>query len=976
MPQTRPITHYILITTILFTQTHLKAESILKQKSYKEYASTSTLTRLKMFSIAGLSVTLTTDGTSSTLYHENPSSGLTTTHPFTEEVTGMASDIYESHFVVTSISGKIYIVNKFSGVFYKTLTTVDSTTRIIDTRRAYCFIKVAILREDGTIELYKQEPASDGPWNYFKIFKLLKNSEEIQVLKITKFFCYDIIGALIEKDGKNYACTYDFSGTSTTISSISEVSCLEVSGVMKIESTISKFILILHENGHKITLWNPVNNLVLAEKNFQNKIFDFSLANYYNDAIFYIEQDSTTGLFTLGFMRFFSQTEFKYTSIQQVNDPKISFDPHSKTITISGRTKTTNLLTYELLENFDSTKCETGCYVCDADVAVGQNCYLTHQGSDPKYNLEIVAGGMGSSVAAAGCPVINFNGVCISSCPKGFGLKSGNLCEICQKNFCEECYNDYLNECTKCIERYYIDSGVCIECPAGKYVHPGTLTCENCNSPCAECNSSADTCTKCSSGYLESGSCVAECPQGKYADETKKECFECESPCFECQTSPLSCTSCRNGFFFESGACVSKCPDSKTFDEGNFCVDCESEYFENFGNCFQCVKKQELECVEPYNFEFIDDEEINFEKGVVEILITPSLFEKFQEDDVKKINFSENFEIEILNEKNKKILDVDIINTIGEKDEKLKTVLKFNITTEEIILNSETAKYLKITSKKNTTLLKSQEDTRQDPDFAYIKPQSLKKILKFSSKNSDSLLSQNSIISVSGKTTNPNEAILIGIIIADPTGMMIKASQIMEVVNRYVFLNIEFTGKLKEFLEICAKVEKIDENDEKFKNDRGKFGVYFTPDRLEGRILIICLGYLASWILKFFEKKIVEKLKKKNYLEVGKWEILLLKLLRKVKLSIFISLLPEILFFGLKIFIYSKLNIASFVDRVILLVVFILLGFDFYLIFKNIKKILKFPDEEMKPFTACYHGKNQLEDHKFDDVKIKKINFF
>lgn len=151
----------------------------------------------------------------------------------------------------------------------------------------------------------------------------------------------------------------------------------------------------------------------------------------------------------------------------------------------------------------------------------------------------------------------------------------------------------------------------------------------------------------------------------------------------------------------------------------------------------------------------------------------------------------------------------------------------------------------------------------------------------------------------------------------------------MKTLNRFVFLNIGYGEKLKPFLETCAKIDperKFSlEEIKKFEDYKGKFKVYGVSREFEGENMVKSFIYIGTWLLKipeFFLKKKIIQLKKKG-VEPKKMVSLGLKIIRKIKFSMFCSFLPDLAFFGTRILLYINLNALTTLIRALLLLIFL-----------------------------------------------------
>ncbi|CAD8213371.1 unnamed protein product [Paramecium pentaurelia] len=144
------------------------------------------------------------------------------------------------------------------------------------------------------------------------------------------------------------------------------------------------------------------------------------------------------------------------------------------------------------------------------------------------------------------------------------------LCDQCQHP-CATCQTT-VDYCLICAVTYTIDLNThTCSCLTSQYeVNVTPQTCQNCTSPCATCILSATNCGSCLIGLnrnLQTNQCV--CDDGYYENTT---CQPCQEPCIYC-TSLSVCTSCKD----------------PTHQSGSSC-DCQPTYFLNASfMCQNCV---------------------------------------------------------------------------------------------------------------------------------------------------------------------------------------------------------------------------------------------------------------------------------------------------------------------------------------------------------------------------------------------------
>lgn len=127
-----------------------------------------------------------------------------------------------------------------------------------------------------------------------------------------------------------------------------------------------------------------------------------------------------------------------------------------------------------------------------------------------------------------------------------------------------------LDYCVECISSLIQFNGLCLSsCPI--FYYPATnISCGQCSSYCASCVNSS-FCTSCIGSYLHNNQCVATCPGGTYANQGTS-CRACTSPCLDC-TGDFTCTTCITGYIYFHSYCVVSCPsDVWYYPSNNSCA--------------------------------------------------------------------------------------------------------------------------------------------------------------------------------------------------------------------------------------------------------------------------------------------------------------------------------------------------------------------------------------------------------------------
>lgn len=181
----------------------------------------------------------------------------------------------------------------------------------------------------------------------------------------------------------------------------------------------------------------------------------------------------------------------------------------------------------------------------------------------------------------------------------------------------------------------------------------------------------------------------------------------------------------------------------------------------------------------------------------------------------------------------------------------------------------------------------------------------------------------------------------------DPSGILVRLSQYVSLVKRFIFLKINFGNTLTFLLEKSADVKKIVPKNrirrllgryfEIQNGSKGKFDIYFIGLEFEKKLMWYSIGYLASWILVIIEFVVLRRIEKQK--KISKGNRYFLAGIRKIKLTTFWICSPIISFLGMRVLLHRK---GHFVAKGVLMVCIMLIIFDFILIYKNIEKLIKF----------------------------------
>lgn len=173
------------------------------------------------------------------------------------------------------------------------------------------------------------------------------------------------------------------------------------------------------------------------------------------------------------------------------------------------------------------------------------------------------------------------------------------------------------------------------------------------------------------------------------------------------------------------------------------------------------------------------------------------------------------------------------------------------------------------------------------------------------------------------------------IVLFDPTSISLRASQFIKITNSYIYMDIEYGGKLTQFLEISAGLKEDEEAGRRvLESNTGKFRRYNSPQRINSRLLWKIVIYLVSWLVKIFEIIFLKKLKKKEKIE--NTEKIILMVIRKARLTAFGVLSLDLTFSGVRILLARDMDDwLIYLEKLVIAFIFFLMMADFWLIFNN-----------------------------------------
>ena len=168
-----------------------------------------------------------------------------------------------------------------------------------------------------------------------------------------------------------------------------------------------------------------------------------------------------------------------------------------------------------------------------------------------------------------------YNNACIPTCPDPYWENpDNNECNRCNDR-CSICGSSReFTDCTECEAAFFLllsQTSCLTECPEGYWENDPANLCDDCDSTCLTCGTSATDCLSCTGNrFLQydpaTSSSVHECVLAEnchsntYAHIVSKTCKPCSSSCLTCFGAlDTQCDSCQTSFFLLSTSCLLEC---------------------------------------------------------------------------------------------------------------------------------------------------------------------------------------------------------------------------------------------------------------------------------------------------------------------------------------------------------------------------------------------------------------------------------
>ena len=496
----------------------------------------------------------------------------------------------------------------------------------------------------------------------------------------------------------------------------------------------------------------------------------------------------------------------------------------------------------------DLIPCETSCLTCNGGLSAN-DCTSC---AAPKYLNKV-------------------SGACGLTCPDGTwqdGVK--NECTECDVS-CSTCSDGTVNGCITCVgARSFNGAGECAKvCPDGKWQQIIGLvkTCELCDTTCTLCTGSALTCTKCSGDrYLSGSSCVLTCPDGQFGEAATNTCQPCDlSVCLTCETTATTCIICANGLFGFEGTCVSSCPVGYFMKPGK-CEKCSKNCLEckdQTGECTKCVDSRIEEFLDKCEFCTCPVVQVEYQIAQVSMCTVYGgvyCFDVSLKSSNSTIDLSDfgykNGPVSILSSKEN---DLYYSTMFKGKDKVTLQIHPFNkmslnTTLIEIIVQQE---IIGIVNAQSFEIINT-------PRNSTVIPYQYYEIDKTRSEQ------VGHVIGTTAKYVEPTvqtAAVADGFVGLDQAGTLFTFTSTLNLISKFRFIDVYYGEVLEPFFASMGEnmtQEPYQGADGILKNQVGsknKLTVYAQPITTLDTFYIKYTLYLLSFILRWFVKHIIKKMK-------------------------------------------------------------------------------------------------------------------
>ena len=541
-----------------------------------------------------------------------------------------------------------------------------------------------------------------------------------------------------------------------------------------------------------------------------------------------------------------------------------------------------------------------------------------------------------------------------SEFPDGKGVQNSDSVANCQTG-CLLCNYDF-NVCTKCdtANGYFLDPATsqCVQkasFPTAFGANLVTGQMKPCATGCEKCTDDVFYCTICSSGFFLTPNkiCLSntQLPLGYRINPSTGTLQPCADGCSGCPSGSTTCTTCfvANNYVLSGSKCLlmSLLPDGTGANLGTGVTgSCAVP------NCQKCrfdASKCEL-CFSKYNLDVITF------KSCTSDIVTTFLQLETEDNSAKlsKVDVSIYISLDpplssaadtlgILNLIRAKLnYSILIIDPEGNQEEipfkanllSTKSSLQLDLTFTSAAKKSGNYE-IKISSNESFPL-----DYNGNPYQVLAWSGSTSYTSSASSEDLKAASDQaNTLTSLTPPTSSSSASVtlaMFAIISADPTGLLMRISQILQVVSKLAFINVQYGQKLESFL------SKIGELFEGYQNPagteyimhtkmwRGKLTKYGVHIDIWSKYALRLTAYLVCWLLKFCIAIVPYDLR------LPKWTLHVMFFIPKVHALVFNLVFFDLTFYSSRTLLHSK---GLFIPSMLAAVSLVLLALDFASLF-------------------------------------------
>ena len=540
---------------------------------------------------------------------------------------------------------------------------------------------------------------------------------------------------------------------------------------------------------------------------------------------------------------------------------------------------------------------------------------------------------------------------------QGFGVNASNQISACSSPGCLVCQFD-TTVCTKCnlAGSYYLDplSNTCMmvaAIPAAKGIDPVTKLISSCATGCLSCTLNTFTCTQCdvASGYFLTGDnvCISnsQLPNGYRVDPTKGTLQACKAGCTKCPTGSTICTGCflANNYFYNSTANTCVLVDQLPDGTGANLVTGNIELCQ-VANCKVCKADFTLceTCINKYILDMSTFTTCSFDSVTVygQLVATKNP----QKTSKVSVSFILGFDPNIGSDSQEAALV-----------EKLEPLLIFEIAVKAPSGVTEQIKnYDLIMNKASNTLIIDYtiKDPLQEAGLYSISFSTSEKIPTtiggkpviilpteydgdYNNEVSEADMNESKakgdmVGALAPQSEKGLEATLtlFAFISLDPTGLLMRVSQILTVVSKLSFIDINYGQKLGAFMKQVGQLFEGfgSKSDNRYiynsAHTRGKLSLYRIKLSLIEKYLARLVGFLASWAVRIGMVCVMLLRQKKG---LPRWLMICFFFLYKIHSMQFNLVFFDLIFYSSRTLMHSK---GLILDQVLALISLFFLSLD------------------------------------------------